>query len=337
MKRTPQNRKEQIFRLVIGLAVLSLIFFIGSVQGQEKKEQYPLSSSLSLQLSGYTQVLYSHTEDAVDSFLIKRARFSLSGDVFKKVRFRLQADAVKSPILLDAQVDFLFSPALDLRIGQYYVPFGRENRTSASDLETINRAQVVEKLAPSRDIGSSGRDIGVMVTGKYSVFEYMAGIFNGSGINKADTNEQKDISARLVVNPTKFLFFGGSLYNGRHSAAPGAPAVTRDRAGLEALLSYKEFTLRAEYISGKDGLVSKAGWYIQGAYFAVPKKVQALIKWDSYDQDRDALEDRSDLLTLGVNWFFTERTKLMANFALNKKQPADNFQTAIYIQFQAGF
>ncbi|MBM3284841.1 MAG: hypothetical protein FJY81_03120, partial [Candidatus Aminicenantes bacterium] len=87
------------------------------VSSQEKNEKNPVLSSTRLQVSGYAQVLYSWWEEGVDSFLVKRARLSLSGEIVRKIRFKLQADAVKSPILVDAQVDFEFSPYAGLRIG----------------------------------------------------------------------------------------------------------------------------------------------------------------------------------------------------------------------------
>lgn len=213
-------------------------------------------------MSGYTQVLYSWWEEGVGSFLVKRARLSLSGEIARKIKFKLQADAVKSPVLVDAQVDFEFSPYAGLRIGQFYVPFSRENRTSSSELETILRSQVVDKLAPSRDIGSSGRDIGAMVLGTFSVVEYIAGFFNGSGVNKADTNENKDFGARIVLRPASFLSVGGSIYSGRHSPAQGDSPFTRDRMGIDASLDFGAFSARAEYISGQDDVTKKEGWTI---------------------------------------------------------------------------
>jgi phosphate-selective porin len=317
--------------------LVGISFLVTPVLSQENSEKTPLLSTIKLQVSGYAQVLYSYWEEGVDSFLVKRARLSLSGEIAKKIKFKFQVDAVRNPILVDAQVDFEFSPSLSLRIGQFYVPFSRENRTSSSDLDTVLRSQVVDKLAPSRDIGSMGRDVGAMVFGKLSIIEYMAGFFNGSGVNKADTNENKDFSARMVLRPASFISAGGSVYTGRHSPVQGDRPFTRDRMGIEASLDLGAFSARTEYISGRDDLTKKDGWYVQGGYFISAKKVQAVIKWDSYDQDRDAASDRSDLLTLGVNWFFSGKTKLQVNFNSYRKESGETADRAILVQFQAGF
>ncbi len=319
-------------------AIASLLIISGFALAQEvQKEKPSLSSSIHLRLSGYAQVLYSRWEDGVDSFQMRRARLSLAGEITRKIRFRLQADAVKSPTLVDAQVDFEFSPSAGLRIGQFYVPFSRENRTSSSELETIFRSQVVEQLAPSRDIGSRGRDIGAMLYGRYSFVEYMAGIFNGSGMNKTDTNDKKDFGARVVFEPVRFLSIGGSLYYGRHSETVGSSAVRRNRAGIESSLSWGDLSFKGEYISGQDDLTSKSGWYLQGAYFLSPKTVQVVLRFDSYDPDRDVASDRLDLLTLGLNWYFTDKTKLQVNYQYYWTEGQGKTNSALLAQFQAGF
>jgi phosphate-selective porin len=318
-------------------SIAGILLWPGSAEAQESKEKSALTSSRALQLSGYSQFAYTYEEEGTDTAAVKRARLTLSGEIVKNIRFKMQVDAVKSPILIDLEVDLAFRPSFNLKIGQYYVPFSLENRTSDSEMDTINRSQVVDGLAPGRDIGASGRDIGVMAMGKISIFEYMAGVFNGAGINKLDSNEHKDFGARVVARPGKFLAVGGSIYDGRHSTAQGAPEINRDRFGLEALLMLGPAVVKSEYISAKDDRLSRSGWYLQGLYNIMPKKLQAVVKWDSYDLDRDVPADRSDLLTLGGNWFFAEKTKLMVNYGLYRKEGEGAANWAIFLQFQAGF
>jgi phosphate-selective porin len=305
--------------------------------GQDKKEQPAVTSSRSFQFSGYTQFLYTYYDKGIDSFSIPRARLSFAGTLVKNVKFRIQIDGVKSPALIDAILDVQFKPYLGLRVGQYYVPFSLENTTSDSDLDMINRSQVVNALAPGRDIGSQGRDIGAMLTGKYSIVEYFAGVFNGAGINRLDTNKNKDVSARVIIRPVNNLAVGGSLYGGKYSATQGATPVTRNKAGLEGILTLGEFCLKSEFISAKDDQTSKSGWYIQGTYDFLPKKLQALAKWDTYDPNRDLSADRTDVLTLGGTWFIWEKTKLMVNYSLFRKEGEGTTNQTLTVQFQAGF
>jgi phosphate-selective porin len=317
--------------------ILAGLILSGTAAGQDKKEPPPVTSSRAFRLSGYTQFLYTYWDKGTDSFSIPRARLTLSGELLKNVRFRIQIDGVKSPALIDANVDFLFNPAYGLRIGQYYVPMSMENNTSDAEMDTILRSQVVNALAPSRDIGSQGRDIGAMFMGRYSIAEYYVGVFNGAGINKLDTNKAKDLAARLILNPMESLAIGGSFYSGRNNPVQNGPDLTRDRVGLEAAWVLGEFSAKGEFISAKDDLTAKSGWYLQGGYFVLPKKLQAIIKWDTYDKDRDASADRTDLFTLGVNWFIWEKTKLMANYTLYRKEGEGTTNQAISVQFQAAF
>jgi phosphate-selective porin len=323
--------------LDVGALGLAVLFFFGLATGQDKNEPIPVTSSRSFQLSGYTQFLYNYWDKGVDSFSIPRARLSLSGELLKNVRFKIQVDAAKNPALMDAQIDVQFKPYLGMRIGQYYVPFSLENNTSDADLETILRSQVVNALSPSRDIGSQGRDIGAMLTGRYSIAEYCLGVFNGAGINKLDTNKAKDVAARLILHPTSTLAIGGSLYRGRHNPLQSFPDVARTRAGLEATFKTGPWSLAGEFIAGKDDLVSRSGWYLQGGYFVLPEKLQAVIKWDTYDQDRDMPGDRTDLFTLAANWYLWKKTKLAVNYNLYRKEGEGTTNQAISAQFQAGF
>ncbi|MBM3310995.1 MAG: porin, partial [Candidatus Aminicenantes bacterium] len=308
-----------------------------AASGQSQDPSLALSVGSKLKLSGFAQASYSWTNEGVDTFTLRRARLTLAGDVAPKVKIKLQADLTKSPVLLDAMVDVQLASAFGLRIGQFYLPFGRECRISTADLETVFRSQVSERLAPGRDIGSSGRDIGAQVFGQFSVFEYMAGVFNGSGINKPDNNQKKDVGARLAVQPASGLSLGASVYEGRTVPVSGGPEYARRRTGFDGALSLGGLLLRAEWMSGRDDRTSKDGWFLQGAWDVVPKKVQAVAKWDSYDPDRDASDDRTGILTLGGVWRLSDRTRILANALWSRRQGAESASRSLILQLQAGF
>jgi len=319
------------------LLILGLLLMAQFSPADEKKPGSSLSSEPALKLNGFSQVGYTHWEEGASEFRIRRARLWLKGDVFKNINYRLQVDAVKSPILLDAIVEFSLSSHLALRIGQFKVPFSLESLASSSSLDTINRSQPVEKLCPGRDIGSQGRDIGAMVSGKFSKVEYSLGIFNGSGINRADLNKQKDIGARLVLHPLSSLQVAAAFYQGRYSSESGIDPVRRDRSGMEVFLNRFRFSLKGEYILAKDGQTSRKGWYLQAGYFLISKKLQSIIKYDSYDKNREMDGDRSDLMTFGLNLFFTEITKFQINYELYRDESGNRSNSALLAQFQAGF
>jgi len=332
-----KNKRKQKLGNNAVLLIFGLFFLsTASIKGENKGE-HSLSTEQSMKLSGFTQVGYTHSKEGLSEFKIRRARIVLKGDIFKNINYRLQIDAVKSPILLEAIVEFSIKPYIVLRIGQFKVPFSLENLTSSSSLDTINRSQTVEKLCPGRDIGSQGRDIGAMASGKFSKIEYSLGIFNGSGINKGDLNKQKDIGGRLVFHPWDFFQVTAAFYDGRYSSASGLPAQRRDRTGIEVFLNQSPISVKGEYIFARDNQTSKQGWYVQAGYFIISKKLQSLIKYDSYDQDKEIAGDTSEIITFGLNYFFSEVTKLQINYEFHREVSGTPSSSTLLAQFQAGF
>jgi phosphate-selective porin OprO and OprP len=320
----------------LALAAL-LVGGTASAQDKDKKEAPTLVLSKAFKLSGWTQVQYADWDSGVDNFQVRRSRLTLSGDILKNMHYKIQMDIAKTPTLLDASIDYEFSKAVQLRVGQFMVPFSLENITATSDVDMVNRSQPEEKLSPGRDNSAQGRDVGVSLFGTYSVVDYTVAVLNGAGINKADTNSHKDLAGRVVVRPFGNLSVGGSYYLGKQSATADAPLVTRDKAGLELALLYPRASLKAEYYWAKDNVVTRDGWYVQAGYFAVPKKLQVLVKADAVDMDRALDGDRISRYTAGVNWFIAGRTKLQVNYEIYDGELAKNDNHAILAQLQVAF
>jgi len=319
------------------LFLIFSLLFLARISVSGERSGFQQSQDNSLKLSGFTQVGYVLWEDGTSEFKIRRSRINLKGDIFKGMNFKLQVDAVKNAILLDAIVEFNLSSFLAMKIGQFKVPFSLENLVSSSALDTINRSQTVEKLCPGRDIGSQGRDIGALLNVKFSKIECSLGVFNGSGINRGDLNKQKDIGGRLVFHPLSFLQGAAAFYKGQYSLNLGGTPVRRDRAEIEILFTQNPFSLKGECIFAKDDQTSRNGWYVQAGYFLLSKKLQSIIKYDSYDKAREMAGDRSDLITFGLNFFFTENTKLQVNYELYREESGRRSNSALLAQFQAGF
>jgi phosphate-selective porin len=303
----------------------------------EDKPAPAITASKSFKLTGYTQFFGTIQETGVDSAAVRRARFSLSGEIIKNLKAKVAIDLVRSPVLVEVQLDAAFSEALNLRFGQFLVPFGVESAVSTADLDTINRSQPVDKLAPGRDVGTLGRDVGVALTGKISLFDYTVGLFNGTGANKADTNDKKDFAGRLGVRPLDFLSVGASLYKGSYNTAVGTPSNRRDRTGLDAEATFGDLSLKGEYVWAIDDATDKRGWFAQAGWFVLPKTIQVLAKFDSFDKNVSAVSDRMSLYTFGLNWFFAERTKLQVNFESLRTESGRMANQTLLVQFQAGF
>jgi len=320
-------------------ALLGLAFWMAApgLALAEEKSPPSIQVPLSLKLSGFAQSQYTH-DSGTDTLTIPRARFTLEGQITKSVRYKVQADAAKSPALIDAMIDLsLFKQGL-LRLGQFKVPFSQESLTASSDHDTISLPCSVQSLSPGRDINASGRDIGAYVLVSTSRLDLYAGLFNGAGINKADTNKEKDLAGRLLVTPLQALKVGASGYLGHYSAQAGEPAICRDRVGLEMALNTSGLTLRGEYILAKDGAVSSRGGYAILGYSFLPDKFQGVVRFDSLDRQSASSPGRNETWTLGLNWFFAAKTKFQVNLEFNRDDESGKGKTtSILALFQAGF
>lgn len=306
-----------------------------AVKKQEEKEtqkEFNVIAGKPIKISGYTQLRYQFLDEdgKIDSFDIRRARLDIKGDVTERFDYRLQTDfAGSSAKVLDATAGYKVNPYLKLTAGQFKIPFSLENLASSPKLETINRSQVVEALtARGKDVigNQNGRDIGIQASGNFwlsgdrSLADYALGIFNGSGINASDKNEQKDFVERIVFHPLKGLDIGGSYYDGYGNWGSPAKNQNRDRIGFEFAYLYESLSLKGEYIAGEDGATEEDGWYLQTGYFFIPKKFQGVLKFDTYDPDTNVAENKTDVYTFGANWYFNKWAFLQVNYELKDEE-----------------
>ncbi|NPV82020.1 MAG: porin [Candidatus Aminicenantes bacterium] len=330
----------------IWLIVLSCALLLTSLQvpllgaSPEMENQKPqgqaIYSSLPLKLSGFAQLLFTGQNNAADTFSVRRARLSLDGRILKKLTFKVQADLTRSPVLLDALAEVLLDEKFSLRAGQFLVPFSLESTTSAGRLLTVNRSRVVDLLAPGRDNNSAGRDIGLVVFGQFSIFQYSLGLVNGAGINKKDDNARKDFAGRLIVNPARGFHLGLSVYNGRRLDAATSTNLVRNRFGLEASFNFSFLHLVAEYIEGKDDLTEKNGWYVQAALDLKPERYQLVLKLDHFEPDRNLADQGTTVYTAGANWFLSPASKFQVNYEYHSQEAGPD-RSVLLLHLQVGF
>jgi phosphate-selective porin OprO and OprP len=185
----------------------------------------------------------------VDTFAIRRLRPYLRGRILRRFEFYLTPDFAGGTLVVqDAYFDTIFSPAFRIRAGKGKHPFGMERLHSASNLLFMDRA-LPTALAPNRDLG-----IQVLGDVKGGLFSYLAGVMNGvadGGSTDLDTNDGKDVSARLIFRP--FTRNVASPLRGLGVAISGN---TGNQAGPSALPSFRTQTLQQPYFSYAAGAVS---------------------------------------------------------------------------------
>jgi len=313
------------------------------------KKSFFASASRLIQLSGYTQVRYKSQQETgkVDGFDIRRARLDIRGNVSPYFSYRLQTDFAGTPKLIDAYAEIKIYDCFNFTIGQAKIPFSMENLASSNKMESIDRSQVVEALVGrGQDVigNQNGRDIGVQLGGSFVksenrfLFDYKIGLFNGSGINAADKNENKDFVGRLVAHPVKGFDIGGSYYTGKGNFGKPTPTdQDRNRYGIELNYEYKRFFVRGEFIEGKDGSITRNGWYAQTGYFLIPAKFQLIAKYDTYDTDTSVSNDVSTAYLIGATYNFNNWSRIQAGYTIKKEEGPEISNNFGVIQYQISF
>jgi len=326
---------------------------------KEKQKLFNVLSSRNINIGGYTQVRYQSLQEPgkADGFDIRRARFDIKGNFSPEWEYRLQTDFAVSTKIIDAY--FAYKPYDYLKItgGQFIIPNTLESTTSDNTLETIDRAQISGLVGRNKDANGdqNGRDIGLQLSGSLFktesnrfLLDYYIAYFNGQGINiTADKNESKDIAARVVAHPYEFLDFGISYSNGFDSWGTPAKNQVQNRIGADVSVNYNDFSFRAEYLQAQQGsyLVSgvtkdlvKDGWYAQLGYFVLPKKLQFVAKYDTFDPTKNnPKNDITTFYTLGTNYHINSFVKFQVNYKHKNEQRGTINKDEIVAQLQLKF
>jgi hypothetical protein len=321
---------------------------------EANKKSFLVSAARQIQIAGYTQIRYQILDEKgkKDGFDIRRARFDLKGNFTPYFAYRLQTDFADKPKIVDAYAEIRLNDYFNITVGQFRIPFSLENLTSMNKFELIDFSQAVEAFtARGKDVigNQNGRDLGIQLGGTLikkgdaPLLEYRLGVFNGSGINIADTaNEAKDIATRLIVNPVKGLSLGVSYYNGWGKAIkPAAEFIgrsqQRNRIGAEASYTTKRTSVKGEYIAGKDGITDRAGWYMLAGYYIIPQKLQLVVKYDTYDPNLDKEDNITTNYVAGLNCNFNNWSRIQAFYTFREEQGASINNNYFSVQYQIGF
>lgn len=315
-------------------------------KGKDAENQHGISiGNRALQFSGLAQVRYQGFEQSTlnNAFDLHRMRLDVRGDVTQKWSYDIYTEFGGTGVkLVDAWTTYKFGDYLKFTAGQFKIPFSLESLITDSQLEFVDRSQVVEALVGrSKDVISSasnqqGRDIGLQIGGSFAklddfyLFDYSFGVFNGAGYDvTTDNNNHKDIVARLSIHPIKNLVVSANLYRGVANYGTPAKNQTRNREGIDARYVIGGLSLQAEYDKGTDGTIKRDGLFGQAAYFLIPKKLQLAAKYDTYDPNKLITTDRTQIYTGGVNYFCNNWTKITVDYLARHEETATQIKNNI--------
>lgn len=243
-------------------------------------------------------------DDDEEAFDITRRRVGVSGEIAGILGFEVERELVSFDPWRDVYAEYRQFPVLRVRGGKFKLPFGLEENTSVDNLDFAYRSMASNQLAP-------GRDRGVMAYGRLlnRRVNYEAGWFAGDGTNAQPRQGRDDqvqggtsMVGRIVIQPARNsntpaegLEFGAAYMTSE--VEEGLSAIrgqtmfgptffpsdfwvngTRTRIGLQGRWSYKQTSIKSEYIRLQDERLGMSvddtdlpklratGWYVSGSF-----------------------------------------------------------------------
>ncbi len=352
--------------LSLGLFVILLsVTTIQPAWCQKKNDGDWLSDLTSrIQINGYAQGGYSWNNKngkQTNEFNLKRTLMWVKAPITERWSFLFMHDF--SSVVQEYYCDYRVSrnKALTLRLGQFKNSLTLENPMSPVVLELIDVcSQGVTYLS---GCGSDplhgknyGRDMGFMAYGDVlnDMLHYELAIMSGQGINRGDGNNKKDVLVKLDVRPLDGLRIVATGQKGTgHAIGTAAwnPDVhvgddyRRDRLtggaeykfGAFGESKYKEgrpFSIRGEYLTGKDGEVNSQGAYVT-ACMPVKGGVDVIASADWFDLNTKMDYDQTQA-TVGLQYWFYKKCRVQLQYTRTWSQyqkDYDNLQAQLQVAF----
>lgn len=286
---------------------------------------------------------------AADRILLRRARLGVKGAFAEHFDFVLQADFGNNSIsgisgyraqLTDCAITWTRYPLATVTFGQFKTPYGYEQLLSDTKNLFVERSLPNDQLTLSRQVGA-------MVSG--AAFEkklnYSAALFNGNGANNGGNDNDQflyvgRVNGTVVEAENARLAVGANAFSTRDK---GSFVGRRNGVGLDAQASCGPVDLHAEYLrtrfdrdTGTD--TTADGWSLLCAWMFVPKTLQGLVRYETYDPNGSLGDDHTDLWTVGFNYFIKgDDLKLTVNYLIGDPAGPLSGQTRLLSRFQIIF
>lgn len=338
-------------------------------QGQfPLKTRYELGKGLTVEtedkkfkVSIYNRIQgrYTYTDqdnperDDTSSFRVRRFKTVFEGNAFDpSLHYKFQVNWPTSPELEDAFLHWKPRTYAGVQVGQYKVPFNRQQLTSSGAQQFVDRAI-------TDDYFTFARDQGVTLTGSWfgtnnDLLEWNAGIFNGNGINRS-SNENADhlgVARALFMPLGKFDYYVESDVNdtqeprlgigaaGAFNSQADSTASSRARifesgrlgtffgddvmgrfdvgqATADLHFKFRGLSMLGDYYWAEadpnlGSSRSANGYNVQAGYFVLPKRLEAAVRYAFIDRDRESRDFREIGGGLGY-FFFGHNLKIQAD------------------------
>lgn len=234
--------------------------------------------------------------------------------------------------LLDAYLDYLITEGVQVRVGVFKVPYGRQSQIDQSDRAFGHLSGPAQVLR----INFTGRDAGAMFHGTYMfdgsddgmALEWAAGIWNGSGGNRTvgDNDTWLMYGARVAFYPMGAIPYvegdwnpdgnvrvgiGASVFVDESSSDGSGDNPTNTWWQADVVLTWNGLYFQAEYFSVNvdDESISSdemeaTGWYAQAGFFVMPAQLEVLARIGMVTSEDVSGEPEVTEWALGGVWYF---------------------------------
>jgi len=306
-----------------------------------------------IKLDGLIQTWITAEKDApdrgqVNTYRMRRTEIKLSGSINPKAYWAVMFDPAKSlglnvtgggaapvtgvsvnhatNILQDAFVGLSLGHGLAFEAGQQKLPLSMEGLRSSAQLLTVERA-IFNTLPANNGRVGDVREPGATLRYTSPTVSAEVAVVNdgGSRQNTVDDNNRKEIIWHAQYKGVPHLLVGA--YQALDGGINGPLATQRHRLGAELAFLYGPHTLEAEWVQGRDAVVSGGavtnsrlrshGGYVLYGYRLSPAW-QLIARGEYWNPNRDlhgAAHTREYDLTLGVNYYLVgHNAKLQFNW-----------------------
>ena len=288
-----------------------------------------------------------------DRFLVRRAQLGLNVKFSQDWSAKFVYDFASGGSLKDAYLRYDGWKPAELTLGQFKVPFGLEQLTSTNDISFIERSLPSSAFTLSRRKGIGLDSHGKKYSMAAMVFGASVGGNEGSGAAARFTYtpiKQGETLLHLGFSATTERPAGSVSFDTRPESLPTDLRLLRtgtisdvrriDQLGVEAAWVKGPVSIQGERMSSRlsrnlgEPDVDLHGWYVAGSWLltgesrgyrnGVFKGVtpssergawELTARFSQLSLDDGAIRGGSENnLTLGVNWYFREHLRIMANY-----------------------
>ena len=310
--------------------------------------------------------------DDVGSFRIRRFHTIFEGTIYKVWKGKLQVNwtgtdlvtdvtqsgttvsrsRIRGPVLDDAELQWAKYPLATVWVGQGKVFFGRQELTSDTRLQFVDRSIASERFSVKRDQG-----IALIGQNRTKLFEYQAGLYNGNGPNQASNdNKQYGSVQRLVFTPfgelplaesshdypdTPKLAIGGEAWQNTLGTGTSERDVTRYGAelafkvkGLNAFGEY--YTETIDPVAGGDQ--DADGYYAQVGYLLPNLNLELAGRYALVSPDVTGPSQDQKETGVATSWYWDKHNhKIQADYRILKDERTDREDKEFRVQLQLIF